>query len=326
MKLNISNEIVDFREYISSDYETYAKFCNKNFGKKNYQLNRSYIEWLYSDTSSSFSIAAHGNSIIGIIHSSKAPITLNNEDKVVTVLHDLMVDNNHRIGVGFHLMYKGLYSDDYIVMPGCVGRLSRAYARLGSKAFNSFWYKKFQIIKGVFTPRKVMNLLRYQSLAERQGLIFGSNKENNKEFLENALNKFTHSESYRNYFKWRFFDKNAPLTFYVADVNRKNSSLFVIGKRGRLPYVRFFYVNSESEVLLSTIMKFIEQVVAKIGVPILLYTSFECPPPASLKYKSFAEIPASYIFSRNKDYNFTTEVPSLCSDLGYDAINPHTNE
>ena len=323
MNSDILNEVIDYREYNASDYESYAKFCEENFGKKNYQLNRSYLDWLYKDTDRSFTVAISGGEVIGIIHNFKAPIAFNDGYKLVTVLHDLMVDNKHRAGAGFHLMQKGLYSDDYVVLPGSVGRLSRAYGRLGSKSFNSFWYKKFQMPRGFFSLRKVKNLLKYKELAKKQGLLFGNSIESKDEFIESALNKFCDIESYVNYFKWRFFDKSAPLTFYVADENKKNSALFVIGKRGRLPYVRIFYVNTQSEIVLSDILKFISKIAGKIGVPVLLYTSFESAPPSSLNYKSYAEIPISYIYSKKKDYDFSTEVPSFCSDIGFDGVNPY---
>ena len=34
MKSDASNEMIEYREYVESDYESYAKFCENNFGKE----------------------------------------------------------------------------------------------------------------------------------------------------------------------------------------------------------------------------------------------------------------------------------------------------
>jgi len=325
MKQNVLNETIEYRNYKESDYESYSTFCENNFGKKNYQRNSSYLKWLYEDTINSFSVAVNNNTITGIIHKFKAPIEINGQFIKVTVLHDLMVDSKYRSGAGLHLMQSGLYSDEYVVLPGSVGRLSRAYGRLGSKPFNSFWYKKFQMPKGLYSLNKVKSLNRYKSLAKNQGLTFGHNKENNKDFHENALKKYINIECCLDYFKWRFFHKNAPLTFYVSDESRENTVLFVIGKRGFLPYVRIFYVSSENEVILGEIVQFIETITAKIGISVVLFTTFEASPPKRLMYRQYKEIPISYVFSKNKNHDFIPNVPTFCSDIGFDGINPFEN-
>jgi len=322
MTFESSTPLIEYRNYKASDYESYAVFCEENFGKNNYQLNRSYLEWLYSDNSNSFSVAVSENLIIGVIHNFKAPLLINKQPTIVTVLHDLMVDDKYRGGAGFHLMQSGLKSDKYVVLPGSTDRLSRAYGRLGSKEFNSFWYRKFQIPKSFFTLRKLKGLSNYQDLAKKQDILFGHNKEESSQFLTRALKKYNNIECFSSYFKWRFLNKNAPLTFYVSDNNGENTVLFVIGKRGLLPYARIFYVHSDNELIFNNIMQFIEKITAKIGIPIILYTTFECPPTAKLKYKIYAEIPISYVYSKNKNYDFIPKVPSFCSDIGFDGLNP----
>ena len=315
--------IIKYRKFKASDYESYAVFCRSNFGKKNYQLNRSYIEWHYSDLrNGSFSVAVCENTILGIMHKFKVPILINDEPKIITVLHDLMVDTKHRGGIGFHLMQSGLKSDDYVVLPGSIGRLSRAYGRLGSKSFDSFWYRKFQIPKSFFTLKKLKDLNKYQNLAKTKNLLFGHNKESNDDFLTKALKKYNNIDFFSSYFEWRFFNKNSPLTFYVTDERSENTALFVVGKRGLLPYVRIFYVHSGNSLILNDILNFIEIISSRIGIPIILFTSFESPPPSQLKYKIYSEIPISYVYSKNKNYDFIPEVPSFCSDIGFDGLNP----
>ena len=92
-----------------------------------------------------FEVAVYSEKVIGIEHNIKAPVLINNECTMVTVLHDLMVDENHRGTVGFRLMQDSLKRDNYLVLPGSVGRLSRTYGKLGSKKFASFWVQKVSI-------------------------------------------------------------------------------------------------------------------------------------------------------------------------------------
>ena len=322
MNVESSNSSIEYRKYRVSDYESYAAFCTNNFGKNNYQLNRSYLEWLYDEPGNSFLVAVSDNEIVGIMHNFKAPVVINDEYKIVTVLHDLMVDDKYQGGAGFHLMQNGLKSDEYVVLPGALGRISRAYSRLGSKSFDSFWYRKFQLPRSFFSSTKIKGLTKYKDLASKQDLLFGHNKEESNEFLARALKKYHSSDLFSGYFKWRFSSKNAPLTFYVADPEGQNTVLFVIGKRGLSPYVRIFYTHSDNELLLNNILKFIETITSKIGIPIILFTTFECLPPAKLRYKMYADVPISYVYSKNKNHDFVPKVPTFCSDIGFDGLNP----
>lgn len=312
--------MIEYRKYKSGDYKSYAKFCSYNFGRKKHQFNSWYINWLYGESDKSFLVAVSKGEIVGIIHNFKAPVCINGKTRIVTVLHDLMVDKKYRNGAGFFLIKEGLYSDEFVVLPGSVGRLSRAYGRLGSKPFKSFWYKKYQIPRKIFTTNKLKDITVYQRLARKQGLLFGHNKEKRNDFIKIALKKFNHNYYYMEYLKWRFMDENSPLTFFVADEAKKNSVLFIIGKRGLISYARVFYVNVDSEAAKTNLLKFIDNYSLDMGIPIILYTSFESPPSDKLRYKEYSEAPVSYVFSRNKKLEFSTVVPSFCSDLGFDGI------
>ena len=101
-----------------------------------------------------FLVAVIEDKIIGIMHNFKAPVAISEEYKMVTVLHDLMVDDKYK-GAGLHLIQNGLISDEYVVLPGALGRISRAYSRLGSKSFDSFWYRKFQFPRSFFYFLKI---------------------------------------------------------------------------------------------------------------------------------------------------------------------------
>ena len=316
--------MIEYRKYNSNDLEAYQKFCTKNFGSNKHQLKSSYLDWLYDKESKSFSIACSGNDIVGIIHNFKAPIIINDKIKVVTVLHDLMVDRDFRGNVGLQLIYSALHSDDYTILPGSVGRIARVYRRLGSKQFNSYWYKKYLIPKNIFFKRNLKYISKYQALAEKEKLLLGCNKGyHTADFLKKALTNFTQSTEYLEYFKWRFLKNNAPLTFFVSDASGKNTVLFIIGKKGIVPYLRIFYINSQTKSVLNSIVQFIERFASSIGIPIVLFTSFECLPPAQLRYKPYRPMPVSFVYSKKKNIDFIPEVPSFCSDISFEGLNPY---
>ena len=236
--------MVEYRKYNSNDLEAYKKFCLNNFGSNKHQPKSSYLDWLYEEEGKSFSIACSGNDIVGIIHNFRAPIIINDKIKVVTVLHDLMVDKDFRGNVGLQLINSALHSDDYTILPGSVGRIARVYSRLGSKQFNSYWYKKYLIPKSIFFEKKLKYISKYQALAEKKNLLLGCNKGcHTADFLKKALTNFAQSAEYVEYFKWRFLKNNAPLTFFVSDASGENTVLFIIGKKGIVPYLRIFYIN-----------------------------------------------------------------------------------
>jgi len=320
MNIKESYSRVEYRMYEPHDYQSYRNFCEDHFGKNNYQLNQSYLEWLYDETHNNFLVALYENKVIGIMHNFKAPILINEEYKLVTVLHDLMVDDNYK-GAGLPLMQNGLKSDEYAVLPGALGRISRAYRRLGSKSFNSFWYRKFQLPRSFFTSSKIKSLINHKDLALKQDLFFGHNKEENSDLFNKALKKYQSINLFTQYFKWRFFNKKSPLTFYVTDQEGENTALFIIGKRGFLPYVRIFYTHSINPSVFKKIIKFIETITSRSGIPVILFTSFESSPPEDFSYKIYTDMPISYVYSKLKNHDFVATVPTFCSDIGFDGYN-----
>ena len=217
-------------------------------------------------------------------------------------------------------MQDSLKADDYLVLPGSVGRLSRTYGRIGSNKFASYWYRKFQFPINIFRKISPKKLLTFKKLAENENLLFGHNKEVKNNFLERALKSYKEFDQFVKYFKWRFFHKHSPLTFYVADHDGNNSVLFVLGKRGKIPYARIFYIQCQSDVVYKKIIKFIERITSRIGVPVILHTSFECAPPGNLGYKVYADLPVSYVYSGATKEEFEAIVPSFCSDIGFDGL------
>ena len=179
--------MIEYRQYKPSDFRAYKIFCLENFGAKKHQIKASYLNWLYEGKATTFDIALSDGVIVGMIHNFQAPVNINGKIKVVTVLHDLMVDKNHRGSVGLKLIMSALQSDNYSILPGAEGRLARAYGRLGSNQFKSYWYRKIILPKTIFYRSKLKKISKYQVLADSKGLKFGCNKGSDKHtFIENS--------------------------------------------------------------------------------------------------------------------------------------------
>ena len=315
-----ASSTVSFRRFRPSDYEVYREFCIRTFGEYSYQKKKSYVDWLYGDCLEGFAVAVSDDTIVGMEHNFKAPIFIKDTPKLATVLHDLMVEDNHKGSVGFRLMYESLRSDRYLVLPGSIGRLSRTYGRLGSTKFESFWYRRFQMPTGVFKKVSKLKWVELTELAERQSLLLGHNKEDSVNFREKALKPFQKLRYFPEYLDWRFFHKDAPLTFYLSDFSGENTVLFTIGKRGRLPFARIFYIRQQDESIYKKIVKLVHRISARVGVPVILHSSFESAPPRRLGYKAYKDSPVSYVYAQSREEDSSPTVPTFCSDIGFDGL------
>ena len=313
---------IDFRKFQPDDIKKYQEFCISNFGKTAHQSGRNYVDWLYGDHDRSFDVAVSRHEIVGIEHNFKAPILINDKVEIATVLHDLMVSDRFKGRVGFRLMQESLKADKYLVLPGSVGRLSRAYGRLGSKKIASHWYRKFQLPRSVPRPVHKNRLLRFEKLAQESGLLFGHNKDGSgADKFSFGLGRYAACMKFHDFLDWRFLHDKAPLTFSVRDFAFENAVLFVLGRKGKIPYARMFYVmRSDASVYLS-IVQFIERFAASVGIPVVLHSSLECDPPKNIGYRIYKSQPVSYVYSNDNKAHFDARVPTFCTDIGFDGLN-----
>lgn len=316
--------MIKYRDYLLTDLNAYQKFCIENFGPNKHQVRSTYLDWLYQEKNKSFMVATFENDIVGIIHNFKAPMIINGEVELVTVLHDLMVDKRFRGKVGLEIIRSALNIDEFVILPGAVGRIAGLYNRLGAIKFDSYWYRKYLFPRAIFFEKNLKYISKYQLHAEKEGLIFGCNKGLHKaEFSENAMSKYLDNDKYTEYIQWRFLDPKAPLTFYVSDRACENTVLFIVGSKGIIPYLRIFYIKSTMESKLSKIINFIEAYASRTGIPIILHTTFECPPLKGSSYKPYKNMPVSFVYTRKKEKNFSLEIPSFSSDISFDGLNPY---
>tara|TARA_B100001173_G_C16030285_1_gene566414 strand:- start:5878 stop:6858 length:981 start_codon:yes stop_codon:yes gene_type:complete len=316
--------MIVYRKYNHKyDYDSYKNFCEKNFGKNCYQSKLEHIEWLESNPLHSIDIAAIDNKIIGCFHGFKAPVNVNNKTSLFLSLHDLMIDKEEGSQLGLKLMQGGILQDIPVILNGAVGRISRAYKRLGSLQFKSQWYRKFIItlkpFKFYFLTKQ---LIKY--IQDSMEFNFVNNKDSNSvELISSILDAFKYENEYlQSYFEWRFFQANSPLTFFVYDNDIDNVVIFSLGIRKFIPFLRVISVknNSHDDDIIYKMLKSIEKFASSCGVPVILYSITEDhPPPKKLKYNKYKNYPNSYIFAKKNKVPNNVSINGFATDLGFDS-------
>lgn len=315
--------MINYRKYDhENDYDSYKSFCEKNFGKNCYQSKVEHINWLESNKSHFINLAVKENKIVGCFHGFMAPVKINNESHIFCSLHDLMVDREKGSQIGLRLMQEGILQDNPVILSGAIGRISRAYKRLGSVQFKSHWYRKF-----IFT----LNPLKFFFLKEKYirsiqndiNYNFVSNKEeNSKTKLRSIINAYKYDDNFsKKYFEWRLFQHNSPLTFFAYDNSFKNVVTFSIGLRGHIPFLRIISVIKDSEETFEGLLKSTEIFASKIGIPVILYSITEdIPPPKNLKYSKYKNMPNSFVYSNKKNFSDNFSINGFSTDLGFDSL------
>tara|TARA_B100000780_G_scaffold59732_2_gene38243 strand:- start:1324 stop:2301 length:978 start_codon:yes stop_codon:yes gene_type:complete len=315
--------MIIYRKYNhNNDYESYKVFCENNFGKNCYQSKIEHIEWLESNPSHFINLAVNNNEILGCFHGFKAPVLLDNNVNIFYSLHDLMVDKEKGSQLGLKLMQEGILQDIPVILSGAIGRISRAYKRLGSIQFKSHWYRKFII---TLNPFKFFflnnNKLKHIQSSINYNLI--NNKEEGISHLSKSLidlYKYNNDFSEK-YFKWRFFQKDSPLTFFMSDDRTENMIIFSLGLRRVIPFLRIISVRKKDDDVLISMLRSVETFASKAGIPVILYSITEdSPPPKELNYNAYKEVPNSYIYSKKIKLPNNISINGFSTDLGFDSI------
>ncbi len=315
--------MISYRKYNHlTDYISYKKFAEISWGKGSHQSSCSFISWLDSNPKHTINLAFKDDQVCGCFHEFEAPVLHNNEIKYFYSLHDLMVDRDKVSQLGLKLMQDSILQDSPVILSGALGRIARAYKRLGSYQFQSHWYRKF-----IFPSSPIKFFFRNDSIVrtiqDSMHFSFINNKE--QESIPNII-KIINSFNYNDqksmeFFKWRFIQKDSPLTFFVSDEDNKNIILFSLGLKKIVPFLRIFSIKKSDDMVIEKMLKSVEIFASKLGIPVLLYTVTEDKsPPKILGYKPYREIPKSYIFSKKEKYYEGLIINGFSTDLGFNDI------
>ena len=311
----------NFRSYVDQDYKAYLLFCQRNF-RNTYQKKIEHIQWLKSHTNHFFNIIEDDNKILGCFHGFLAPVKVDNQVEYFYSLHDLMVDKDHRDGLGLSMIQKSIFQDKPVILSGALGRVSQAYKNLGSVKINSQWFRKFIIPKNIF-GFYLSSLNKVNRLANKSMFIFCNNKDpQSSRHIIKILDTFEYDEATSNYFNWRFFHKSSPITFFVSDKKYENIVIFSVGTRKKIPFLRIFCVRKGDESTFAQILNDIEVFASSIGIPVVLYSTAEnIAPPDQSNFKPYADAPDSYWFCKNKKtyVNSGVEINGFSVDTGFEG-------
>jgi len=311
----------NFRSYTDRDYEAYLLFCQRNF-RNTYQKKIEHIHWLRSHPNNFFNIIEVDNKVLGCFHGFLAPVKVDNQVEYFYSLHDLMVDKDHRDGLGLSMIQKSIFQDKPVILSGALGRVSRAYKSFGSKKVYSQWFRKFIIPKNIISFY-FSSLDKISRLEKRSGFIFCNNK-NSESFshINKILESFNYDSMTSDYFNWRFFHKSSPITFFMSDNTYENIVIFSVGTRRKIPFLRIFCVRKNNNSIFAQILKDIEAFSSSMGIPIILYSTAEnIAPPDQSNFKRYNDAPDSYWFYKDKQKyaNSAVEINGFSVDTGFEG-------
>ena len=234
-----------------------------------------------------------------------------------------MIDREQGSQLGLKLMQGGIIQDIPVILSGAIGRISRAYKRLGSLQFKSHWYRKFLI---PIKPFKFYFLSKQKIESIQNSMVFNfiNNKQSNSQnLITPILDSFKYeNKSSQSYFKWRFLQKDSPLTFFVSDNNHNNVIIFSLGIRKLIPFLRVISVKNDchNDDIICEMLKSVETFASRSGIPVILYSITEDnPPPKILKYNKYKNFPKSYIFSKKNKLIGNISINGFATDLGFDS-------
>jgi len=310
--------MITYRTYNDKDYAKYKTFCERNWGKFCHQSKHKHIKWLLSYPSHFINIAVDAEKILGCFHGFHAPVKISEKTEYFYSLHDLMVDKDHRSGIGLKLMQNSIFQDRPVILSGVLEEVSKAYRSLGAKKFKSHWYRKFIFPKNIHNSY-LINFQKVQLYQQKVNFDLVNNKEESSRIkIEEILDLYDYSNSISKYFEWRFFHQLSPLTFFMS--HDKNIILFSLGRKKFVSFLRIISVIKSDDEVFIQMLKALEKFSSLIGASFILYTITEdIPPPKQLNYKIYKKIPNSFLYSREKNNFYNVYVNGFSTDSGFES-------
>ncbi len=336
--LDIDSKRFDMSEYTVAQFDesmsnSYQKFVQRNFGKNAYQASSEYINWLYFKNpngrgySDFLVVLDFHKDVVGCVH--KIRYEIRNLDKNINVscatIHNLMVDFEHRNGVGFLLLRDLLKKEKSFLVPGVVGKLSDSYRNLGSTLLQSFW--GFKLIKPnllYFSKLLLGHKITDQKFAALSKLHLSDCVQIQFDFSEDLLNIVNKNSNgfliTKEYLNWRLFDDGKKSTIVLWSHDKKSVFIIGLGKRKNVPVGRVFFCVidnlEDGRILLRNTFRFL----GSIGYPLVLITASDLKFVELAKLENIrprSEQPDSYFYSKLITLDSIYPWP-LVSDLGFE--------
>jgi hypothetical protein len=340
---------VEFSPYGEIFCNPYQEFANREWGDRCYQSSLNYIDWLYKENpcggtlENDFLLGLHNGSVVACIHKMRLNWSVHGEIKTIPALHNLMVTEKFRHGLGFAFLMRSVMGEDHALIPGVAHYLAEAYRKLKYQQVNTCWYRK------VLTPIKGGLLLglkkffdyngkaRYFSSSDLSGMqndSFRLSLDPSEEIVGSLVSLLNQQPGDRVFphwsveqFKWRFFHPLGPRHLLIYRPSRDGIKDFIIvslGPRNGLNVGRIVEMETSSEDHLKTLLQEAERVLKKFGGHLLLIFSSDARLNGMLQqlaYQPIKNSPETFFYHKKRKELFN--IPTLngsAGDLGFEAL------
>tara|TARA_B100000902_G_scaffold399839_1_gene472924 strand:- start:4269 stop:5213 length:945 start_codon:yes stop_codon:yes gene_type:complete len=308
-----------YLNYSDEFYNSYKKFCFKQFNYSKYQSNLTHLAWLNDNKRSNFRIVINDDKdVIGCIHKYKINLATNVGLLEFTVLHDLAVSFNYT-GIGQKLLRQELKSYSPLILAHVTGKVAKTYKKIGSKSINSEWRYKLILTLNLFSKKKLYKYLHDENLIIND-IKFVNNKNTKSQiFVENLLSKFYKVNDDQDFFDWRFLNKNSPLVFFIFDKDEKALMMMTIGFKSIFPFARIFVTKGNNTEILDKIRISIEKFCALLGITYIISSVINTKQYKFDNYTHLKIQPECFWYEdKNKNIN-TVELDGSMTDLAFNG-------
>ena len=334
--------------YQPTMFAKYQVFACDNFGQEAYQGTEGYIRWLYDEnpctvrgeTGMVVAVTDEDNAVVGCLHTMQLEWRIHGRVHAVPTVHDIMVSEDHRTGLGAMLLMKSIGDTRYAFVAGATPPFTAVYRELGWHKMRVSWYRR------ILTPlRTAMQLLAGRTGVGRSPAIYfqdvsiGSGGwtwttcpgNGTLECVAHRLNRrgenkvaptWTTKQLY-----WRFFHPFGPrhlMIYRGGDAEIEDFCILSLGPRKGLALARVVEIAARSQKDLADLLDEIDKCIREFGAHALsiycgsreLNIMYE-----SLGWKNMTTSPDSYFFSNNS-MAATTEYSTngSAADIGFEAI------
>ena len=338
--------------YDNNYFESYENFANKNWGNFCYQGRRDYLQWLYDENpnknkkATDFLLAvSEGGRVVGCVHKMRISWKVRKRLIDTPSIHDLMVEENYRHGIGLKLIWNALIAEEHAFIPGTKTPMADV---MYNKIFKSQnikigWYRK--ILSYIRTvPQVCLNrlfflkndnfIINYHKLNKLKNncskfniLINPDNSIIDKIILHDDRDNFTTEcpNWDRENIKWRFFHPLGPkhiLIYYGSDTI-DNFIIFSIGPRKGLIIARIIEIKAKNSIILKSMLHFTITIIKKLNGHVLDIISSDNNINQMLKsigWNIMQSPPKTFLYHKNKEDIFLNPVfHGSAGDCGFEA-------
>lgn len=339
-------------------FTSYRDFALAEFGAGSYQALETYLHWLYRDNPASargyedmtVGVNAEGE-VVGCVHKMQTNWSTRGRIVKIPAVHDLMVAEKYRRGLGLFLIMASFRGEDFALIPAAAKNapFSSVYPKIRCSKVPAAWYRKIlrpvhgaaSLIKkrlagtgaaAEYFHSTVMPLPRGpwtatarpdDALIRRlcETLNAGDGEPGSRPAWELAT------------LRWRFFHPLGPKHMVIFKNSGKtgekmNFGILSLGPRNGLNVLRLIAAHAESHDDLGQMLSQAEHLAARQADLFLIFTANARLDRQlqHLGWRGMRNQPDTYIYGRA---NAESSMPFLFSgeagDWGFEAIPPTSN-